>query len=237
MNRLLCRESWDDRGQHVADPELLGVGDRRLHQRVADAAPAEAGSTNGARACTAGSRLSGLRVDTLQQDRAGRLAVVLRDHQPLLGGLLAALDDQLEVGDLVLPVGPAEAVLPEVGEEDRVVEGRLAERDRRPAHRLSPLCGSDELAGLTLRSPSPRRHDMSGVVVSLVPGLATLVNVATVLVGAVIGVALGNRLPTRTRDVVTDALGLVTLLIAGTVGDGGPVRRSCATRSATARPC
>ncbi len=50
----------------------------------------------------------------------------------------------------------------------------------------------------------------------MIPGLATLVNVATVLVGAVIGVALGNRLPTRTRDVVTDALGLVTLLIAGT---------------------
>jgi uncharacterized protein len=50
----------------------------------------------------------------------------------------------------------------------------------------------------------------------VIPGLATLVNVATVLAGAVIGVALGNRLPTRTRDVVTDALGLVTLLIAGT---------------------
>lgn len=50
----------------------------------------------------------------------------------------------------------------------------------------------------------------------MVPGLATLVNVAAVLAGAVVGVALGNRLPTRTRDVVTDALGLVTLLIAGT---------------------
>jgi uncharacterized membrane protein YqgA involved in biofilm formation len=50
----------------------------------------------------------------------------------------------------------------------------------------------------------------------VIPGLATLINVATVLVGAVIGVALGNRLPPRTRDVVTDALGLVTLLIAGT---------------------
>jgi uncharacterized membrane protein YqgA involved in biofilm formation len=50
----------------------------------------------------------------------------------------------------------------------------------------------------------------------VIPGLATLVNVATVLAGAVIGVALGNRLPTRTRDVVTDALGLVTLLIAAT---------------------
>lgn len=50
----------------------------------------------------------------------------------------------------------------------------------------------------------------------MIPGLATLVNVATVLAGAVLGVALGNRLPTRTRDVVTDALGLVTLLIAAT---------------------
>ena len=45
-------------------------------------------------------------------------------------------------------------------------------------------------------------------------GIGTLVNVATVLVGAGIGVLLGNRLPQRTRDVVTDALGLVTLLIA-----------------------
>jgi uncharacterized membrane protein YqgA involved in biofilm formation len=49
----------------------------------------------------------------------------------------------------------------------------------------------------------------------LIPGIGTLVNVATVLLGATLGVLLGNRLPTRTRDVVTDALGLVTLLIAG----------------------
>ena len=46
------------------------------------------------------------------------------------------------------------------------------------------------------------------------PGIGTLVNVATVLVGASLGVLLGNRLPQRTRDVVTDGLGLVTLLIA-----------------------
>lgn len=52
--------------------------------------------------------------------------------------------------------------------------------------------------------------------VHVIPGLASLVNVATVLVGATIGVALGNRLPHRTRDLVTDALGLVTLLIAAT---------------------
>ncbi|HET9871121.1 MAG TPA: DUF554 domain-containing protein [Propionibacteriaceae bacterium] len=45
-------------------------------------------------------------------------------------------------------------------------------------------------------------------------GIGTLVNVTTVLAGAGLGVLLGNRLPQRTRDVVTDALGLVTLLIA-----------------------
>jgi uncharacterized membrane protein YqgA involved in biofilm formation len=50
----------------------------------------------------------------------------------------------------------------------------------------------------------------------VIPGIGTAVNVATVLLGATLGVLLGNRLPTRTRDVVTDGLGLVTLLIAGT---------------------
>lgn len=47
-------------------------------------------------------------------------------------------------------------------------------------------------------------------------GSGTLVNVATVLVGSGIGVALGHRLPERVRRVVTDGLGLVTLLVAGT---------------------
>lgn len=48
------------------------------------------------------------------------------------------------------------------------------------------------------------------------PGIGTVVNVATVLLGSTLGVLLGNRLPTRTRDLVTDALGLITLLIAAT---------------------
>ena len=48
----------------------------------------------------------------------------------------------------------------------------------------------------------------------MIPGIGTLVNVVTVLLGAGLGVLLGNRLPVRTRDVVTDSLGLVTLLIA-----------------------
>jgi uncharacterized membrane protein YqgA involved in biofilm formation len=38
---------------------------------------------------------------------------------------------------------------------------------------------------------------------------------ATVLVGTGLGVALGHRIPDRTRSVVTDGLGLVTLLVAG----------------------
>lgn len=45
-------------------------------------------------------------------------------------------------------------------------------------------------------------------------GAGTALNVATVLVGSGIGLALRGRLPQRTRDVVTDGLGLVTLLIA-----------------------
>lgn len=46
------------------------------------------------------------------------------------------------------------------------------------------------------------------------PGIGTLVNIVSVLLGTVIGVLVGHRLPQRTRDVVTDGLGLVTLLIA-----------------------
>ncbi|MDQ2797881.1 MAG: DUF554 domain-containing protein [Actinomycetota bacterium] len=47
------------------------------------------------------------------------------------------------------------------------------------------------------------------------PGLGTVINVATVVVGALLGMWVGHRLPERTRSVVTDCLGLVTLLVAG----------------------
>ena len=46
-------------------------------------------------------------------------------------------------------------------------------------------------------------------------GLGTVLNVCAILVGATIGVLLGHRLPERTRNAVTDALGLVTLVIGG----------------------
>ena len=46
------------------------------------------------------------------------------------------------------------------------------------------------------------------------PGLGTLINMATVVVGSLAGIAVGNRLHARTRGVVTDSLGLATLLLA-----------------------
>jgi hypothetical protein len=49
----------------------------------------------------------------------------------------------------------------------------------------------------------------------VIAGSGTAVNVLTVLAGSSVGVLAGNRLPARTRDLVTDVLGLVTLLIAG----------------------
>ena len=48
-----------------------------------------------------------------------------------------------------------------------------------------------------------------------VVGLGTIVNVVAILVGSAIGVAFGHRLSERTRQLVTDGLGLVVLLVAG----------------------
>ena len=45
------------------------------------------------------------------------------------------------------------------------------------------------------------------------PGLGTLINVIGVVLGAAGGVLIGHRLPERTRTTVTDALGLVTIVI------------------------
>jgi uncharacterized membrane protein YqgA involved in biofilm formation len=75
------------------------------------------------------------------------------------------------------------------------------------------------------------------VVVTLdFPGLGTVINVCTVIIGALLGMAVGHRLHGHTRAVVTDVLGLTTLLMAGlsavsvtdpsfrdAVGPGAPV--------------
>jgi len=45
-------------------------------------------------------------------------------------------------------------------------------------------------------------------------GVGTVVNVVAILIGASLGVLVGDRLPQRTRDTVTNGLGLVVLVIA-----------------------
>jgi uncharacterized protein len=44
------------------------------------------------------------------------------------------------------------------------------------------------------------------------PGIGTLINILTIFFGASLGVLVGNRMSTRTRTLLTDVLGLVTLL-------------------------
>lgn len=46
------------------------------------------------------------------------------------------------------------------------------------------------------------------------PGLGTLINVATIIGGASIGVLIGSKVNEKLRDLTTDILGLVTLLAA-----------------------
>lgn len=58
-------------------------------------------------------------------------------------------------------------------------------------------------------------------------GIGTVTNVATVIAGSGLGLLIGHRLTERTRSLVTDALGLVTLLIAAQAAMG--VSRSTLT--------
>lgn len=44
------------------------------------------------------------------------------------------------------------------------------------------------------------------------PGIGTLINVATIIIGASIGVVIGNKFSDKTRTLFTDILGLITLL-------------------------
>ncbi len=46
------------------------------------------------------------------------------------------------------------------------------------------------------------------------PGLGTIINISTILLGSVLGMTIGHKLTDHTRSVVTDCLGLVTLLTA-----------------------
>jgi len=44
------------------------------------------------------------------------------------------------------------------------------------------------------------------------PGIGTAINILTIVFGASLGVLVGNRMNVRTRTLLTDVLGLVTLL-------------------------
>jgi uncharacterized membrane protein YqgA involved in biofilm formation len=46
-------------------------------------------------------------------------------------------------------------------------------------------------------------------------GLGTLLNIGAILAGSAIGVLIGSRLPEKTNRVVTDILGLVTIVLGG----------------------
>jgi uncharacterized membrane protein YqgA involved in biofilm formation len=76
---------------------------------------------------------------------------------------------------------------------------------RRPAYPWGPAQPSNPVW--------PRA--MSEAMGSDVVGTGTVLNVATILVGSALGVWFGHRLPERTTRTVTDALGLVTLVIGG----------------------
>ena len=47
------------------------------------------------------------------------------------------------------------------------------------------------------------------------PGVGTLINIITIITGASLGVLVGNRMNSKTRTLLTDVLGMVTLLGAG----------------------
>lgn len=44
------------------------------------------------------------------------------------------------------------------------------------------------------------------------PGIGTVLNIATILIGSLLGIFIGERLKEKTRSLITDVLGMVTLL-------------------------
>jgi uncharacterized membrane protein YqgA involved in biofilm formation len=44
------------------------------------------------------------------------------------------------------------------------------------------------------------------------PGIGTVLNIATIIIGSIAGIFIGERLREKTRDLITDVLGMVTIL-------------------------
>ena len=66
-------------------------------------------------------------------------------------------------------------------------------------------------------------------------GAGTLVNIVAIVVGSAAGLVVGHRLPARSRDLVTQVLGLVTLVIGGMSVAGGMSQAFAAEVGADAR--
>ena len=49
----------------------------------------------------------------------------------------------------------------------------------------------------------------------MIIGLGTIINVLAIVIGAIVGILVGNRLSEKTSKVVTDGLGLVVLVLGG----------------------
>ena len=44
------------------------------------------------------------------------------------------------------------------------------------------------------------------------PGIGTVLNIATIIFGSIAGIFIGERLRDKTRNLITDVLGMVTIL-------------------------
>ena len=53
------------------------------------------------------------------------------------------------------------------------------------------------------------------------PGIGSVLNISTILLGSVIGIFVGEKLRDKTRSLITDVLGLVTIL--GAAGAIAPI--------------
>ena len=52
----------------------------------------------------------------------------------------------------------------------------------------------------------------TGIFLDMFHGIGTALNITTIIIGSTVGILIGERLKERTRDLITDVLGLVTML-------------------------
>ena len=223
MNRLASREPAAAAVATWPMPSSSANEHGRVHQRPADAVAAELREARGARPPARSARGSAgsscvTRRCTAPATSPSYSATTTRSSAPPAARSMTVE----QVRDLLLAVAAAQHLGPQLGQQGRVGRHRAAQRHQGAAHRSSAFQAVRAVVAARSGPPSaaPARdyaHASRLSEESRVPrnrhprqrrhGPAR---------SAPLGVLLGNRLPVRTRDVVTDALGLVTLLIAGT---------------------